>query len=107
MSPDSMDERWFDQQFPMNAPLVILHPNFTRQHLYLPEILEQQDKTVIFLSIQQPASNSETLWDLLGRALADQFDLSIPAYSASPNKAAQSFLKTLKAVEPYMFILDN
>src|SRR5262245_31684243 len=107
MTHDSMDERWFDREFPLSAPLVILHPNFTGQHIYLPAILGQQDRAVIFLSIQQPGSNSEAFWDLLGQALADQFELSLPAYSASPNKAAQALLKTLKAIEPYTLIVDN
>src|SRR5260221_8150534 len=107
MTNDAMDGRWFDRQFPLNASLVILHPNFTRQHLFLPVILGQQDRTPIFLSARRSGTDSEGLWDLLQSALADQFELPLPAYNANASKAAQTLLKTLKPIEPYILIVEN
>lgn len=100
---------WFDGQFPQDASTVILHPNFVRQHLLLPAILGQRDRTPIFLSLQQPGTTLESLWNLLSEALGEQTKVSLPAYdsSSSPAKAAQALLKALKAVEDYVLMLEN
>jgi len=99
---------WFDDAFPADVPLVILHPNFANQHLLLSAVLGQQERTAIVFNLLAPDSDLDTVWSLFAAALSEQQDITLPAIDAktSPEKAAQTALKQLKSLGDYLLVID-
>src|SRR5262245_46266613 len=99
---------YLDEAFPADAPLVILHPNFANQHLILANVLNRSNRTPIFYSFQSPATNLATSWELFSTAMQEQAERQPPALEAktTPEKAAQSALKALSSLQPYVLVID-
>jgi DNA-binding SARP family transcriptional activator len=97
-----------DGEFPVDAPLVILHPNFPNQHLILAQVLTRTNRTPIFFSLQTTNSDLSAAWGLFTMALKDQVGRVPPSLEAkaTPEKAAQAALKALNPAQPYMLVID-
>ncbi len=97
-----------DQEFPADASLVILHPNFANQHLILAKVLNQTQRTSIFFSFQPSVSDLGAAWDLFSTALREQANRTLPSIEAkaTPEKAAQAALKALAPLQPYVLVID-
>ncbi len=93
---------------PEDVSLVILHPNFTNQHLLLSSILNRQNQHGLYFSFQSAPSDLGAAWDLLSTALSEQESRTLPALDgkATPEKAAQLALKAMKAFAPYTLVIE-
>lgn len=102
------NKRWFNESNPADTPLVILHPNFSEQHLLLPAFLDRPDCTAICLSLTKQPTDLLTFWSLLTRALYDQCGITLPALAsgAHPEQAGKVVLRALQAAAPYVLVID-
>jgi DNA-binding SARP family transcriptional activator len=93
---------------PADIPLIVLHPNFSNQHVLLSTVLNQPDRTPIFLTLQEPETDLNSTWSLLTKALSEQLDVSLPRLEAkaTADKAAQSMLNALKQYDRFTLIID-
>src|SRR5689334_12024247 len=98
---------YFQTSFPVNARLIILHPNFESQHLLLTDILGR-DNTALMVTMQIPNSDLAEVWRLLSEVLADSGGKPLEALTdkTTVEKAAQATLKALKPLEPVTLVLD-
>ncbi len=93
---------------PAEIPLIVLHPNFSNQHVLLSTALNQPDRIPIFLTLQEPGTDLNTTWGLLTKALFEQLEVTLPRLEAkpTPDKAAQTLLNTLKQYDRFTLIID-
>jgi DNA-binding SARP family transcriptional activator len=98
---------YFQTSFPVNARLVILHPNFESQHLLLTDILGRGN-TSLLITLQTAGSDLAEVWQLLSDVLADSGGKPLEALTdtTTVEKAAQLTLKALKQFEPVTLVLD-
>jgi DNA-binding SARP family transcriptional activator len=98
----------FGSTLPADALLVILHPNFTNQHLLLSMSMSQRNGNHIFFSLETPASDLATVWALFSSALAEQEERTLPPLDlkTTPEKAAQIALKALKPSGTFTLVID-
>lgn len=101
-------KRWYEQSYPADTPLVVLHPNFANQHLLLPTVISQRGRTAIVLTLQLPDINLRQFWSLLSEALQDIAGITLPNLGAkdTPATAAQHAIKAMKPIKQYVLFLD-
>src|SRR4051794_31020711 len=95
-------------ELPVDVPLLILHPNEPTQHIMMASVLNQKDRQTIFVSLQTPLSDLNEVWRLLGQALSDQLNITLPRLEAraTPEKAAQSLLNAVKSIGQFTLVID-
>jgi hypothetical protein len=102
---EGISRRWLNNAFPADMPLVLLHPNFSNQHLILDAAFNQPDRTAIFFALTRPQSSLEMVWDLLIIAIQEQLNQQLPRLE-SADKAAKSAAKALQTVGSFTLIID-
>jgi DNA-binding SARP family transcriptional activator len=91
-------------EYPHEAALVILHPNYEAQHMLLPMIMKGR-KNILFLTIERSGSDLATVWESLQTAAVEQLGANLPALS-SLEDAAKSTLKLIRGGLLYIEAFD-
>jgi len=102
---EGISRRWLNNAFPADMPLVLLHPNFSNQHLILDAAFNQPNRTAIFFALTRPQSTLEMVWDLLTTAIQEQLNQQLPRLE-SVDKAAKSAVKALQTAGDFTLIID-
>jgi two-component SAPR family response regulator len=99
---------YYHTSFPADARLVILHPNFHSQHLFIPDIAADSQR-LVFMTFRSPDSGLAEAWQLLGAALEEGFSVALPRLDAqwSAERAAQQALKVIRPLEPVTLLIDG
>jgi DNA-binding SARP family transcriptional activator len=102
---EGISRRWLNNAFPANMPLVLLHPNYSNQHLILDAAFNQPRRTAIFFALTRPQSSLETMWELLTSALQEQLGQQLTRLE-NIEKSAKSAVKALQTVGDFTLIID-
>lgn len=98
---------WFGSQANTAAALIVLHPNFRSQYTLLPNLLERNDLTPIYVAVPTPQTEWRDLWLLLAHAFQEQVAITLPSLAANTTaqKAAQQLNQVL-AARPCLLVID-
>lgn len=102
-------KRWYDDVYPADASLVILHPSFTNQHLLLPGLLNRRGRRTFFVCLHEPVNSLAQVWGALATALAEQDDLTLPPLEgrSTPRSSAQNLARLLRDGGPFTLVIDS
>ncbi|MCC7209892.1 MAG: hypothetical protein IT323_21500, partial [Anaerolineae bacterium] len=102
-------KRWYDDVYPADASLVILHPSFANQHLLVPGLLKRKGRQAFFVSLSDPVENLAQVWRLLTLALAEQADVALPPLEgrSTPRSSAQNLARLLREDGPFTLYIDS
>lgn len=94
--------------FPLDARLIILHPNFESQHLLIPKIAERSGG-LLSMTVQAPNTGLEAFWQSFAALFADTGRADLPrlASNSTPAKAATAALNVLKPLGPLSILIDS
>lgn len=102
-------KRWYDDMYPVDASLVILHPSFTNQHLLLPRLLKRKGQHPFFVSLIEPVENLAQVWRAVAMALGEQANLALPPFEgrSTPRSSAQNLARLLRDAGPFTLFIDS
>lgn len=101
--------RWFDELYPVDASLVILHPSFANQHLLIPTILNRTDAQAIFVGLRAQQADLGAFMQAITESIQEQTGMVGAAGDSrmTPRTAAQHILKTLHPLGAFTLYLDG
>lgn len=101
-------KRWYDDVYPVDASLVILHPSFTNQHMLVPGLLKRKARRAFFVSLSDPVDSLVSVWRMLTLALSEQADVALPPLEgrSTPRSSAQNLARLLRESGPFTLFID-
>ncbi len=103
MSSRLKDDQHVDWSALHDIPLLILHPNFHEQHRILPDLMNREGYSILFVTLDHENTSAAELCTIIERACAEQLEINVETNDKTwPHTISQQ----LAPFAPYCLIFD-
>src|SRR4051812_4383107 len=91
-----------------DVPVLLLHPEMYGYKYFLPELLADTQRTLLYITLDTPNTSAAQLSDAICNAIETQVQIKLPALHTKRTMSAwgRDCMIDLRAVAPYCLVLD-